>query len=29
MNLTQPTFSQPVDRGEGIAAEKRVTLLSK
>ena len=29
LNLTQPTVSQSVDRGERIAAEKRVTLLSK
>jgi hypothetical protein len=25
----QPSVSQSVDRGEGIAAEKRVTLLSR
>jgi DNA-binding MarR family transcriptional regulator len=29
LNLAQPTVSQSVDRGERIAAEKRVTLLSK
>ena len=29
LNLAQLTVSQSVDRGERIAAEKRVTLLSK
>ena len=29
LNLAQPTVSQSVDRGERIAAEKRLTLLSK
>jgi putative transposase len=29
LNLAQPTISQSVDRGERIAAEKRVTLLFK
>jgi putative transposase len=29
LNLAQPTVSQSVDRGERIAAEKRVALLSK
>jgi len=29
LNLAQATVSQSVDRGERIAAEKRVTLLSK
>jgi hypothetical protein len=28
-NLAQPTVSQSVDRGQGIAVEKRLTLLSK
>jgi chromosomal replication initiation ATPase DnaA len=29
LNLAQPTVSQSVDRGERVAAERRVTLLSK
>jgi REP element-mobilizing transposase RayT len=29
LNLAQPTVSQSVERGERVAAEKRVTLLSK
>jgi hypothetical protein len=29
LNLAQPTVSQSVDRGERIATEKRLTLLSK